>query len=141
MPDPESIRLVRDLEACEIPAGTFHHEQHVRVAWALLEEGGLLAALQRFPRALRRFAAHHGLHTLYHETITWTFLFLIHERRQQLPAHHGWDEFSRANPRLLQDHKGTLARYYSKERLGSELARSVFLMPDRCPVPVAAGAA
>jgi len=135
MPDPESHRLVRDLEACEIPAGAFHHEQHVRVAWALLEEGGLLGALQRFPPALRRFAEHHGAYTLYHETITWAFLFVIHQRRQQLPADHGWDEFAQHNPELLQDHKGMLARYYSKELLASELSRSVFLMPDRCPLP------
>ncbi len=137
MLDPESIRLVRDLEACEIPAGTFHHEQHLRVAWTLLEEDGLLVALGRFPLVLRRFAEYHGAHTLYHETITWAFLFLIHERRHQLPADHRWEDFARANSGLLQDHKGTLARYYSKERLGSDLARSVFLMPDRCPLPAA----
>ncbi len=137
MLDPESIQLVRDLEACEIPAGAFHHEQHLRVAWTLLEEDGLLVALGRFPLVLRRFAEYHGAYTLYHETITWAFLFLIQERRHQLPADHGWEEFARANPELLQDHKGTLARYYSKERLGSDLARSVFLMPDRCPLPTA----
>ncbi len=137
MLDPDSIQLVRNLEACEIPAGAFHHEQHLRVAWTLLEEDGLLVALGRFPRVLRRFAEYHGAYTLYHETITWAFLFLIQERRHQLPADHGWEEFARANPELLQDHKGTLARYYSKERLGSDLARSVFLMPDRCPLPAA----
>jgi hypothetical protein len=137
MLDPDSIQLVRDLEACEIPAGAFHHEQHLRVAWTLLEEDGLLVALGRFPRVLRRFAEYHGAFTLYHETITWAFLFLIQERRHQLPADHGWEDFARANPELLQDHKGTLARYYSKERLGSDLARSVFLMPDRCPLPAA----
>lgn len=137
MLDPDSIQLVRDLEACEIPAGAFHHEQHLRVAWTLLEEDGLLVALGRFPRVLRRFAEYHGAYTLYHETITWAFLFLIQERRHQLPADHGWEEFARANPELLQDHKGTLARYYSKERLDSDLARSVFLMPDRCPLPAA----
>ncbi len=137
MLDPESIQLVQDLEACEIPAGTFHHEQHLRVAWTLLEEDGLLTALGRFPLVLRRFAEYHGAYTLYHETITWAFLFLIQERRHQLPADHGWEDFARANPGLLQDHKGTLARYYSVERLGSDLARSVFLMPDRCPLPAA----
>lgn len=137
MLDPDSIQLVRDLEACEIPAGAFHHEQHLRVAWTLLEEDGLLVALGRFPRVLRRFAEYHGAYTLYHETITWAFLFLIQECRHRLPADHGWEEFARANPELLQDHKGTLVRYYSKERLGSDLARSVFLMPDRCPLPAA----
>jgi hypothetical protein len=134
MADPESLELVRNLEACEIPAGDFHHEQHVRVAWALLAQGGLLPALQRFPSALRRFAEHHGAHTLYHETITWAFLFLIQEHRQQLDPDHGWEEFARANPELLQDCKGTLARYYSKKRLDSALARSEFVMPDRCPL-------
>ena len=95
------------------------------------------SASPAFPPALRRYAEHQGATKLYHETITWAFLFLIQERRQQLPADHGWEDFARANPELLQDHKGTLARYYSKERLGSDLARSVFLMPDRCPLPAA----
>lgn len=134
MPDPESVQLVQALEACEIPAGAFHHEHHVRVAWSLLEEGGLLSTLQRFPSALRRFAEHHGAHTLYHETITWAFLFLTHERRLQLPEDHAWQEFAHANPELLQNHQGMLARYYTKERLGCEQARFHFLMPDRCPL-------
>lgn len=34
MQDPERVQLVQALEACEIPAGAFHHEQHVRVAWS-----------------------------------------------------------------------------------------------------------
>jgi len=133
MTDPETDRLVRDLEACAIPAGTLHHEQHVRVAWAMLGSDGIEATLRRLPEALRRYAEHVGAHGLYHETVTWAFLFLIHERRRQLPADHGWEDFAQANPDLLR-HKQTLARYYTKERIESELARTVFLMPDLGPL-------
>ena len=134
MHDAETRRLVRDLEACALAPGTFHHEQHVRVAWAMLAEEGLTGTLARFPRALRRFAAHVGAHGLYHETVTWAFLFLIHERRQRLPERHGWQHFARHNAELLAGYRATLARYYSPERLDSPLARVAFVMPDRAPL-------
>ena len=39
-----------------------------------------LDALARFTAGLQRFATFHGHPGLYHETITWAYLFLIHER-------------------------------------------------------------
>jgi hypothetical protein len=42
-----------------------------------------------------------------------------------------WEEFARANPDLLTWRPSVLDRYYTPETLGSELARSVFLLPER----------
>src|SRR5437764_13542436 len=89
----------------------------------------MLKALQRFSAALRRFAIHHGKATLYHETITWAFVALIHERMQRRPD-LDWDGFCRQNPELLTWHPSILDRYYRPETLASDLARRVFVFPD-----------
>jgi hypothetical protein len=43
-----------------------------------------------------------------------------------------WDEFSRWNPDLLVWKDGILSRYYQPMTLQSDLARAVFLFPDKC---------
>jgi hypothetical protein len=43
-----------------------------------------------------------------------------------------WDEFARENPDLLVWRDGILSRYYSEATLKSDLARRVFVLPDRC---------
>ena len=43
----------------------------------------------------------------------------------------GWEDFARENPDLLTWRPSVLDRYYTAETLGSELARQVFVLPDR----------
>jgi hypothetical protein len=42
-----------------------------------------------------------------------------------------WDEFAANNPDLLVWKDGILSRYYCPETLSSDLARTVFVLPDR----------
>jgi len=42
-----------------------------------------------------------------------------------------WDEFAQDNPDLLIWKDGILSRYYSEGTLKSDLARTVFVFPDR----------
>lgn len=116
-------------EACQYPPETFHHREHVRLAWVYLREAPLLEALTRFTESLKRFAAHVGSAGLYHETITFAFLFLIHERMQRGAA-PTFDEFAAANPDLFAWKPSILERYYRAETLQSEIARRTFVMPD-----------
>ena len=135
----ECQRLLDGLERLSLEEGEFHHRQHVQAAWALLEECDLSAALERFPRAIRRFARSVGASDLYHETITWLYLMLIHERRELLDQGHDWSTFAEHNADLLSDHRALLARFYSRATLESDLARRAFVLPDRLLVPVDAG--
>ncbi len=80
--------------------------------------------------ALKRFAAARGKSRLYHETITHAYFFLIRERMARSSV-ADWDEFSRRNPDLLIWKGGILSRYYQETTLQSDLARSVFLFPDK----------
>ena len=113
-------------ESCTLPAEQFPHRAHVRLAWLYLREGTLLDALTRFVEGLKRYAGSLGASTKYHETITWAFLFLIHERMARSAA-DSFEDFAAANEDLFN---GVLEKYYRKETLASDLARQTFLMPD-----------
>ena len=116
-------------ETCALPTDRFHHRDHVRVAWLYLRQGSLMEALERCVTGLRRFAAHHGKPGLYHETITWGFMLLIHERQQRCPT-ASWERFAEVNADLLTWRPSALDRYYRPETLQSEFARRVFVLPD-----------
>jgi hypothetical protein len=118
--------------------GAFHHRDHVRLAWVYLRDEPGLPGLERFVIALRDFAAHAGKPDLYHETLTWAFLLIVRERMARTPV-ATFAEFAEANPDLLARKPSILDRYYRPETLASELARRVFLMPDRVADEVAAG--
>ncbi len=123
--------LIRRFETNAIPEDSFHHADHVRLAFAYLCKYSALEALQKFSSALQQFATAHGKAQLYHETITFAYFFLIHERVAASEA-ATWEEFARDNPDLLLWKDGILKRYYSDATLKSDLARKIFLLPDKC---------
>jgi hypothetical protein len=125
-----TTEFIRSFEADAIRADSFHHADHVRLAFAYLTEHAPLAALQKFSAALKRFAEARGKPGLYHETITHAYFFLIRERMART-AGAGWEEFAAHNPDLLQWKNGILGRYYRPETLQSDLARSIFVFPDK----------
>lgn len=123
--------LIQRFEMESMADDSFHHADHVRLAYAYLSEYPVLEALEKFVRALQRFAAARGRPQLYSETITHAYFFLIRERMARAGA-ADWEGFASANPDLLVWKDGILSRYYHEATLRSELARSVFLFPDKC---------
>lgn len=113
-----------------LPTELFHHRQHVRTAWLFVRRYGMPDVLREFPEALRRYAEAKGATTLYHATITWAFLLLIHERQQRNPTDH-WETFAAENGDLLVWKPSILDALYRPETLWSDLARRTFVMPDR----------
>lgn len=126
----ETTALLDRFVDTTLPADQFHHQQHVQVAWLFVQKHGMPDALGAFTAAIKRFAEAKGAHGRYHETITWAFVLLIAERQARTPA-GTWAEFAAANPDLLVWKPSILERYYSKELLGSDLARRAFVMPDK----------
>lgn len=123
--------VIRRFESGVIEAGSFHHSDHVRLGFAYLSQYSTLQALERFSSVLKNFATVHGHATLYNETITHAYIFLIRERMARSGV-NDWEEFAEANPDLLIWKGGVLDRYYQGSTLQSELARRVFLFPDKC---------
>jgi hypothetical protein len=121
--------FVRDFESCTLANSAFHHRDHVRLAWIYLRRHPALAALARFTESLQRFATFNGHPGLYHETITWAYLFLIHERMADAPETETFEVFAARNPDLLSWSPSILDCYYDPETLRSERARRVFVLP------------
>lgn len=118
-------------EDCTLPNESFHHRDHVRLAFLYLSRYPALEAIQRFSASLARFAAAKGKPGLYNETITWAFLFLIRERMARAGRKQVWNEFAASNADLMSWEENILKKYYRDETLASDLARSTFLFPDR----------
>ena len=108
----------------------FHHQDHVKMGWLYLQRDPVLEAIAKFTAALKHFAAVKGQPNLYRETITWAYLLLIHER-MQLQAVQDWEAFAAQNSDLLTWETSVLKTYYRAETLQSELARRIFVFPDK----------
>jgi hypothetical protein len=137
--------LVGRFEALQIAPRDFGHPEHVRLAFAMLAElGDFGEAAVRYRRALRAFAAHVGAAGKYHETLTWAYLALVHERMYELYRERGIanldDRAARQSltsfdllarfPDLLDHKAGALARYYDVKAIAaSATARAVFVLP------------
>jgi hypothetical protein len=123
--DAETTRIVKGFEEATLPR--LPHADHVRIAWAYARELPLLDAIGRIREGLRRYAAARGVPEKYHETVTWAFMVLIHQRARGTPE-ASWDAFARANDDLFDQR--VLLRWYHPETLASTLARETFVLPD-----------
>ncbi len=128
MTDDEFIACFED---ASLANEAFHHADHVKMAFLYLSRYSVLEALLRFSSSLGRFAAAKGKPGLYNETITWAFLLLIRERMARAGQSQNWTAFASANADLLNWKDNVLKKYYRDDTLASDLARRVFLLPDR----------
>jgi hypothetical protein len=117
-----------------LPSFAFGHREHLRVAFALLaKHGDFGEAAVAFRRLLRAYAEAHGAAGRYHETMTWAYLALVHER---MSGHEDADSMLRAHPDLLDHRGGALARHYDVDALlADEVARRVLVLPTREKAP------
>jgi hypothetical protein len=136
-PELDEAALVDAFHAGALSPDGFDHSQHVRLARACLRRHPLPAVLAGFRRGLEAIAARAGKPGLYHETITWTFLLLVHERLARSGGEprsgeaEGWAKFAADNTDLLDRPSSLLGRFYRPGTLDGELARRVFVFPDR----------
>jgi hypothetical protein len=111
----------------EIDNTTFRHADHVLVGFELLKIHDFSTASHKFSSALKTIAARAGKPGAYHETITLAFLSLIAER-STLRHYENFEDFVQANPDLMD--KAILQRWYAPERLHSDVARQIFVLPE-----------
>jgi hypothetical protein len=109
---------------------TFNHREHVRAAFELLTQHSFDEATYRFSWLVRQLAQRAGKPDIFNQTITVAFLSVIAERMttQGCPD---FAAFEAGNPDVLS--ATLLHSWYRPERLRSELARRVFILPDRLP--------
>jgi len=123
--------LIERFENLTLQPERFPHREHVRLTWIYLNEYPAPTALSKFCEGLKRFAASVGKPDRYHETITWAYSLLIHERMARTEAADSWEVFAEANQDLLDWGSNILKHYYHEETLQSDLAKRVFLSPDK----------
>ena len=119
------------LEARLLP-GDFDHRGHLRAAWLVLREHPLDEAVERICNGIRGLATSFGAPEKFNRTLTEAIVRLM---LQADSAPLTWTEFLSANPELLKDLPGVLARHYSPQLLSSATAKATFIPPDRLPLP------
>ena len=114
--------------SCELPAESFRHGDHLRLAWLLLHRKPVDEALTLVREGIQRYAAHLGVRHLYHETITMAWVKL-------LATHHeaSFAEFIATNQHRLNQE--LLHRFWTPAVLDSAAARSGWVPPDRSDLP------
>jgi hypothetical protein len=123
--------ILAGFENCMLAGASFHHADHVRVAFLYLCRYPALVAIEHFSASLQRFAAANGKPERYNETITWALLLLIRERMARAGGRPNWAEFAAGNADLLTWENNILKKYYWDETLSSNLAKTCFLFPDK----------
>jgi hypothetical protein len=126
--------LTRSFEAHEVDNNSFHHAEHVQVAFELLDKYDFIDATSIYAKGIRALATDMGVPQKFNLTITYAFMSLIAERMVDSSASN-FEDFMELNPDLMS--KTILTKWYSADRLSSEIARNVFLMP----VPIEVGLA
>jgi hypothetical protein len=120
--DDEFISAV---ESCTIDS--FHHSDHIRLAWLYCERFGLPEASRRIVETIQRFAAHAGQSDKYHHTMTLAWIRIVDAAQRAGPPSLA------AHPGLLD--KAALSAYYSPETLSTAQARTTWVQPDRTRLP------
>jgi hypothetical protein len=123
--------MLERFENCSLAEDELSHAGHVKLAFLYLRNYEVIEVLQRFPAALIRYAAAKGKSGLYHETITWAFVLLIHERIARMGRPATWEDFARGNEDLVRGGKKLLQKFYRDETIGSEFAKRTFVFPDQ----------
>ena len=122
------MSLIQRFEALEISAPDFHHEDHVRVAYEMLDTYDFVDACSRYANTIQAMANGVGVPEKFNVTITFAFMSLVAERKAVFEG-VGLEAFLKANPDLLD--RKVLQAWYTDERLASPDARNSFPLPDR----------
>jgi hypothetical protein len=124
--------LVHAVESCTLEV-SFHHADHIRLAWIYLRMLPLAEAEERMAATLRRYSAHKGKPERYHHTMTLAWMRLVAAARRDTPGPIVFEEFIAAHPSFAQ--ANALLKYYSKELLEMPAARINCVDPDLLPLP------
>jgi len=132
MTDAEILTMVDRLERCLLGKEEFHHRDHLTVAVVYLYASDPERAMDRMRTSLKRFAAHHDVTGLYHETLTRFWLLQVErilDRRECLSK-------SVRKVREQLNDKNLVFNYYSRERIDLQEAKETWTEPDLKPFVV-----
>ena|ERR1700739_4968496 len=126
MTDSEILTLVDRLERCLLAKDEFHHRDHLTVAVVYLYASDFETTMDRMRASLKRFAAHHGVTGLYHETLTRFWLLQV---EQYMDRSNCLNRRVDAIQEKLND-KNLAFEFYSRKRIDSKEAKDIWMKPD-----------
>ncbi len=126
MTDAEILTLVDRLERCLLAKEAFHHRDHLTVAVVYLYASDRETSMDRMRSSLKRFAAHHGVTGLYHETLTRFWLQQVEMRLDRGLCLR--DSVTNIQEQL--NDKNLAFEYYSRARIDSQDAREKWIEPN-----------
>ncbi len=129
LPDDEFIST---FERGGFAADAFPHRAHLRMAWLYVTHLGPEAAIDRAAGGIRNLAQANGQSTLYHDTLTRAWVYLVAAAVVKSPS-VTFAEFLARNPQLLD--KQLVLQHYSPDLLSSSQARATWVAPDVAPIP------
>jgi len=118
--------LIAGFEAGTLPAASFDHVAHVRVAWVYLGRLPPEVALLRICAGIRQLATRVGHPGKYHATITWAYVALVSEHRRDGES---FETFRERCPSLFDGNE--LRRMYPDGALKAARTREAFVFPSR----------
>lgn len=121
--------LLTRFEATDVDPAQFGHRQHVQVAYGMFRKYDFLEACTKYANAIDKIATKAGAPDKFNITITLAFLSLIAERIHKTKGCASIEEFLALNEDLLSSN--ILSRWYTREQLQSEFARTHFLLPNQ----------
>lgn len=127
----EVEEVLRRFESCELTASEFGHRPHLTVALLYSLRFSEQEALERMRAGVRRFLEHHRLDShIYHETLTAFWLRRVRAFVSSASARE-CSHAVRANELIAAcGDSRVVYRYYSKELIDSDGARTAWVEPD-----------
>jgi len=125
--------LVSRLESLSLSNSEFHHRQHLELAFWYLQSKGTEAGSQAIIRAIETFAKHLGHAEKFHQTITLCWIRLVAAAIAAADCYETPNALISKHPELLDKHLPL--RFYSRDVLFSDQARTQWVDPDIEPLP------
>jgi hypothetical protein len=124
--------FLQAFQACQLDPASFHHADHIRLAWLCVQRHGARQAETLLLDGIRKFAQHAGAPQKFHHTATIAWTRLVAAACRESNSCDSFDEWIKTHPRLLN--KLLLNEHYSARSLESSDARLGWLDPDLKPL-------
>lgn len=126
--DLDDEAFLSALRTGRLESSKFHHADHLRLAWLAVHKLTLTEAEEFVCSAIKGFAERHGASHKYNQTVTVGWVRLIATHREST-----FEEFLTRNEHQLN--QKLLLRFWTASLLGSDLAKSQWIEPDRQQLP------
>ena len=125
--------FLRAFFSAELPSSSFHHRDHLRLAWLMVRRHGPAKAEAKVAEGIQHFAAVNGHAARYHDTMTRFWVRVVAHAVEQRPELEDFDAFLAAYPMLIDP--SLPFRHWRREAMFTPEARAEWREPDLVPLP------